>query len=172
MKKILSIALFLLLNVSMVSAAIVVTTDQGKKSYPDGSTLNVKAEKDMNVLFYGVKMAVKKGENVSLKCLVEDGKPMVYVSGDEIKGIVVNNNTFFASTGAVMKVDGESGQVEVLKGNISVMDKKGNTAFLNKGSVYDVDMYPESMKDISVNQKDNTQEEKDTLMLSPSAPRQ
>lgn len=173
MKKILAVALFLMLNISLASASVVVVTDQGSKAYPDGSTLNIKAEKDMDVVFYGVKASIKKGEKVSLKCLIEDGKPMFYVSGDEIKGLTINKNVFTASSSSAMKIDVENGDVEVLKGNVNVTDKKGNTAFLKKGSIGVVDVYVEPALGIGEAQNLKTsnyiQAEKD--VLSPSAPR-
>ena len=179
MKKIFCFVLFLLFGIGVADASVVVKTDKGSRSYPDGSTLNIKAEKDMKISFYGVTVNVKKGEKVSLKCLIEDGEPVIYMSGDNIDNVAVNDNDFVSSKNAAMKVNAGSGDVEVLKGNFEVTDKKGSTAFLKKGSQFRVGVYQEPTVDVNrenMNDTESAEEERSYIekiqeTLSPSAPR-
>ena len=177
MKKIIWFSLFLVLGVGLADASVVVKTDQGSRSYPDGSTLNIKAERDMKISFYGLTAKVKKGEKVSLKCLIEDGEPVMYVVGDNVDNFNLNKNDFVSSKSAAMKVNAQTGGVEVVNGNFEVTDKKGETAFLKKGSQFKIDVYSEPEVDVNreqMNDTDSMEEERSYLekqTLSPSAPR-
>ncbi len=172
MKKIMVLGLLLLLSFSLAEASVVVKTDKGSRSYPDGSTLNIKAEKDMKISFYGVNVNVKKGEKVTLKCLIEDGEPVIYVIGDNVDNVSINNNEFVSSKGAAMKINANDGSAEVIDGKFEATDKKGNTAFLKKGSQFKLDVYSEPTVDVNKEQSNDTEHmEAERSILSPSAPR-
>ena len=65
----------------------------------------------------------------------------------------------------------------VVNGNFEVTDKKGETAFLKKGSQFKIDVYSEPEVDVNreqMNDTDSMEEERSYLekqTLSPSAPR-
>lgn len=176
MKKIFGLALVLALSVGLADASVIVKTDKGSRSYPDGSTLNINAERDMTVSFYGVKVNVKKGEKLTLKCLVENGEPVIYVVGDNIDNVNINKNDFVSSKNAAMKINAEKGEGEVLKGNFEVTNNNGDTAFLKKGSEFSVGVFSEPTVDVNkekMNETSYMEQERAIIekqTLSPSAP--
>ena len=151
---------------------VVVSTDVGSKIYPVNSILKINAEKDMNISFFNITVLIKKGENVTVKCMAEDSMPMLYILGENFKNIDVNGNKFSSENYSIIKFDAETGRVEVLKGDVEITDSKGNTAFLKKNQNYKVEIYESPILNVTEQeQKKNNyiQEERD--ILSPSAPR-
>ena len=118
------------------------------------------------VILKGAKIG--KNCNICSGCFIEND----VVIGDNVDNVSINNNDFVSSKGAAMKINANDGSAEVVDGKFEATDKKGNTAFLKKGSQFKLDVYSEPTVDVNKEQSNDTEHmEAERSILSPSAPR-
>ena len=172
MKKIFLVFALFLVFVSASMAEIVVNAEGKVQKYPDGSTLNVVAAKNLIIDYYDIKIFVPKGERISIRCSEVDEGNSVYFSGEGFKNIKIGSNTI-SSDKPVSFVVTLNGDLSVQKGNLVVNDQKGNVAILEQGNNYKVDTIinpSDTFLPVSVVETgEYEQAERD--ILSPSSPR-
>lgn len=164
---------FLFLFSTTLFADIIVDAEGKSQKYPDGSTLNVAATKNIYVEYYGIKCFIPKGERISLRCSDKDEDYAVYFSGKKFKDIKVANTTLTTDKISVFVVS-QSGVLRVEAGTIVVRDKKENIAILEQGNTYkvNINIIPlDSFVPINKNSQQQYEQVQQDIILSPSAPR-
>ncbi len=173
MRKIFLICAFFLACSSALMAEIIVNAEGKVQKYPDGSTLNVVAAKNLIIDYYGIKIFVPKGERLSIRCSEADESNAVYCSGENFKNIKIGSDTIYSDK-PVSFVITPNGEMTVEKGNLVVTDQKGNVAILEQGNSYKVDVAlnpSDSFVPVSVTKEEAYEQVEKDIVLSPSAPR-
>ena len=173
MKKFFLVCLLSLICYSALTAEIIVNAEGKVQKYPDGSTLNVVAAKNLIIDYYGVKIFVPKGERLSVRCSEADEGNAVYCSGDGFKNVKIGSDTIYSDK-PVSFVINPNGDLTVEKGNLVVTDQKGNVAILEQGNTYKVDVMinpDDSLVPVSVTKAEAYEQVEKDVVLSPSSPR-
>lgn len=166
-------AVFLFLFSTTVSADVIVDAEGKSQKYPDGSTLNIVAAKNIHIEYYGIKCFIPKGERISLRCSDKDEEHAVYFSGKEFKNIKLGDVTLTTDKVTVFVVS-QDGVLRVETGTIVIRDKKGNIAILEQGNTYKVStniISSDSFVPVNKNSQQQYEQVQQDIILSPSAPR-
>lgn len=173
LKKIYFFTLFLFLFSTTILADIIVDAEGKSQKYPNGSTLNIVAAKNIYVEYYGIKCFIPKGERISLRCSDKDEANAIYCSGSRFQNIKIGDSTLTADRVVVFVVS-QNGTLSVESGTVVVKDGKENIVILEQGNTYriGVNIVP-SDAFIKVNKQSQQQYEQvqKDIVLSPSAPR-
>ena len=173
LRKILIFSMFLFLGVTSAVADIVVDAEGKIQKYPNGSTLNVSAAKNLYIEYYGVKVFVPKGEKISLRFSDKDEDNMIYGSGDKFNNIKIGD-TALASESKTSFAVSQDGDLKVEKGSLIIKDTEENVAILSQGNSYKIEMdssSSDSFVPLSEPSQESYEQVQKDLVLSPSAPR-
>lgn len=173
LKKLVLFTLLFGLTATAAVADIHINADGKSQKYPDGSTLNISAARNLTVDYYGVKCFIPKGQKISLRCSGVEENNSIFCSGKDFKGIKVGDATLVTDKEVSFTVS-QDGTINVASGAMVAKDKSDNIVILEKGNSYKIDT-PLSLSNsmLPVNKGSNQQYEqvqKDRV-LSPSAPR-
>lgn len=172
LKKFLMFALLLGVATTTVFADIVVKAEGKAQSYPDGSTLNVSAARDIAIDYYGVRCFIPKGQKLSLRCSGADQNNVVFCSGKNFKNIKIGNSTIVTDKEVSFSV-AQDGSLNIDSGAMVVKDNKDGIAILEQGNTYKVETglnLSDSVFPVKEDNQKYEQVQKDRV-LSPSAPR-
>lgn len=155
-------------------AEVIVNAEGKVQKYPDTSTLNVAAATDLTIEYYGVRIFIPKGEKLSVRCSDVNEENSVFCSGSKFKNIKIGNDKFSTDRN-VSFVISQKGELTLEKGSMAVTDKNNNTAVLEKGKTYTVEVSVVPADSFIptgkiTKQSQYEQMEKD-IVLSPSSPR-
>jgi hypothetical protein len=173
MKRIFLLLAFFLCCSSALMAEIIVNAEGKVQKYPDGSTLNVVAAKNLIVDYYGINVFVPKGEKISVRCSEVDEGNAVYCSGEGFKNVKIGSDTIYSDK-EVSFVVTPNGDLTVEKGNLVITNQKGNVAILEQGNTYKVDIAlnpRDSFVPVSVTKVEAYEQAEKDSVLSPSSPR-
>jgi hypothetical protein len=173
LKKFLLFSLFLVLASTSSMASISVDAEGKAQKYPDGSTLNVSAARNLYVEYYGVKVFIPKGEKLSVRCSGVEEDKNIYCSGDKFKNIKIGDSTLSTDKPTKFSIS-QDGEIKVEDGNLVVKDKKDNVVILSAGNTYKVPVLAlneDSFAAISKPNESNYEQVLKDRVLSPSAPR-
>lgn len=173
LKKFCLLSVLFFLCSTFVLADIIVDAEGKSQKYPDGSTLNVVAAKNIYIEYYGVKCFIPKGERLSLRCSNNEESNSVYCSGNKFKNIKIGDSTLTTDKVAVFVVS-QNGVMRVETGAIVVKDNKGNIVILEQGYTYKIntEVNPtDSFIPVKKQSKQHYEQVQKDLILSPSAPR-
>ena len=166
-------SLLLVLTSTVSMAAIIVDAEGKSQKYPDGSTLNVSAARNLYVEYYGIRVFIPKGEKLSVRCSDAQEDNNIYCTGDRFKNIKIGDSSL--STDKQTKfVINQTGEIKVESGNLVVKDKKDNIAILGAGNSYKVSVIAlteDSFISVSKTSQSNYEQIQKDNVLSPSAPR-
>ncbi len=133
MKKSIALVFGALFLFSVANAAVTVTRNGKTSKYENGSTVRVTGQSAAVVNYNGVKISVPAGVAVTI---AENADGSVNVSGTNLSGVKVENNTV-SSTGAVsFSVSPKTKDITVNKGTLVVQDAYGNTTTVAAGSSF------------------------------------
>lgn len=173
LKKLVVFSVFCFLGVTGAMADIVVDAEGKVQKYPDGSTLNVSAAKNIYTEYFGFKAFIPKGERISMRFSDKDENRMVYCSGNNFNNVKIGD-TFFSTDKNTAFAISQDGNLKVEKGSLVVKDKDENVAILSQGNTYRINMEVPSSESFIVmsepSEESYEQIQKD-IVLSPSAPR-
>ncbi|MCR4662402.1 MAG: hypothetical protein K5622_00760 [Endomicrobiaceae bacterium] len=173
LKKVFLFSLLLVLASTVSMAAINVDAEGKTQKYPDGSTLNVAAARNLFVEYYGVRVFVPKGEKLSLRCSAAEEDNNIFCSGNGFKNIKVGNSTLSTDKEAKFIIS-QNGEVKIESGSLVVRDKNDNVAILGAGSTYTIpvaSLTEDSFINVSKQFENNYEQVLKDRVLSPSAPR-
>lgn len=173
LKKFLLFSLFLVLASTSSMASISVDAEGKAQKYPDGSTLNVAAARNLYVEYYGVKVFIPKGEKLSVRCSGVEEDKNIYCSGDKFKNIKIGDSTLSTDKPTKFAIS-QDGEIKVEEGNLVVKDKKDNIVILGAGNTYKVPVLTlneDSFIAVSKPSQSNYEQILKDRVLSPSAPR-
>ena len=173
LKKLVLLTLLFGLTATASMADILISADGKKQKYPDGSTLNIAAARNITVEYYGLKCFIPKGQKISLRCSGVEENNVVFCSGKDFKNIKFGESTLVTDKDVSFTVS-QDGTINIASGAMVAKDKKENIVILEQGNSYKLDTplsLSESMLpgDKGSNQQ-HEQVQKDRV-LSPSAPR-
>lgn len=173
LKKFLLFTLLFGLTVVPAMADILISADGKTQKYPDGSTLNIAAARNITVEYYGLKCFIPKGQKISLRCSGLDESNTVFCSGKNFKDIKFGESTLVTDKDVSFTIS-QDGTINIASGAMVAKDKQDNIVILEQGNSYKIDT-PLSLSDsmFPINKKADQQYEqvqKDRV-LSPSAPR-
>ncbi len=173
LKKVLLFSLFLVLTSTSSMAAINVDAEGKSQKYPDGSTLNVSAARNLYIDYYGVSVFIPKGEKLSLRCADAEEGNSVFCSGDSFKNVKIGDSIL--STDKETKfVISQNGEIKIESGDLVIRDKNDNVAILGSGSAYTlpiVSLINDSYISVSKQSESSYEQVQKDRVLSPSAPR-
>lgn len=173
LKKVLLFSLFLALASTSSMAAINVDAEGKTQKYPDGSTLNVSAARNLYVEYYGVRVFVPKGEKLSVRCSGVEEDKNIYCSGNKFKNIKIGDVTLSTDKQTKFAIS-QDGEIKLEEGSLVVKDKKDNIVILGAGNAYKVPvlaLMEDSFITVSRPSQSNYEQILKDSVLSPSAPR-
>lgn len=175
LKNYLFICLFVCFVTTNLMAEIIVSANGKSQKYPDGSTLNVSAARDINIEYYGVNCFIPKGEKVSLRCSDKEDGYKIYFLGNKFKNIKIGDSVLTTDK-TVSFVVSHDGVINIESGSLVVKDEKDNVAILEPGNTYKVGFLSSSDVESSFVQIENQSQQQyeqmqEDIVLSPSAPR-
>ena len=173
LKKFLLFSLFLLLASANSMAAIGVDAEGKTQKYPDGSTLNVSAARNLFVEYYGVRVFIPKGEKLAVRCSGIEEDKNIYCSGDKFKNIKIGSISLSTDKQTKFAIS-QDGEIKLEEGSLVVKDKDDNIVILDPGNVYKVPvlaLMEDSFITVSKPSQSNYEQVLKDGVLSPSAPR-
>lgn len=173
LKKVLLFSLFLVLASTNSMAAISVDAEGKTQKYPDGSTLNVSAARNLYVEYYGVRVFIPKGEKLAVRCSGIEEDKNIYCSGDKFKNIKIGNISLSTDKQTKFAVS-QDGEIKLEEGSLVIKDKDDNIVILESGNIYKVPvlaLMEDSFITVSEPSQSNYEQIVKDSVLSPSAPR-
>ncbi len=173
LKKFLLFSLLLVLASTGSMAAIGVDAEGKTQKYPDGSTLNISAARNLFVEYYGVRVFVPKGEKLSLRCSGVEEDKNIYCSSDKFKNVKIGENTLSTDKKTRFAIS-QDGELKLEEGSLVVKDRNDNIVILEPGNVYKVPvlaLMEDSFVTVSKPSENNYEQILKDTVLSPSAPR-
>lgn len=173
LKKFLLFSLFVVLASTSSIAAIGIDAEGKTQKYPDGSTLNISAARNLFVEYYGVRVFVPKGETISLRCSGVEEDKNIYCSGEKFKNVKIGDNTLSTDKHTRFSIS-QDGEIKLEEGSLVVKDKDDNIVILEPGNVYKVPvlaLMEDSFITVSKPSQESYEQVLKDAVLSPSAPR-
>jgi len=175
MKKCLFTFFVFLLFVSISSADILVRSESGAQKYPDGSTLNIDAVKNISIEYQNTVIFIPEGQKLSVRCSQSDENNIIFINGTDLKDIKIGSDTINTKGPVSFTIDSVTGKLYIENGDLEIIDKDGNAAILSQGGSYQLKLDVNSAKDgflpISLQRKTQYEQAEQDIILSPSAPR-
>lgn len=174
MKKCLIAFFVILLFAGISSADVLVRSESGAQKYPDGSTLNIDAVKNISIEYQNTVIFVPEGQKLSIRCAKANEDNRIFISGSDFK-IKIGSETINAKGNISFTIDSITGKLYVEKGDLEVADKDGNISFFSQGASYQLKLDINSARDgflpINLQKKSQYEQAEQDVILSPSAPR-
>ncbi len=173
LKKLVLFTLLFGLTATAAVADILINADGKSQKYPDGSTLNISAARNLTVEYYGVKCFIPKGQKISLRCSGVEENNALACSGKDFKGIKIGDATLVTDKDVSFTVS-QDGTINIASGAMVAQDKNDNIVILEKGNSYKIDTplsLSESMLPVDKGSNQQYEQVQKDRVLSPSAPR-
>lgn len=177
MKKSIALVFGALFLFSVANAAVTVTRNGKTSKYENGSTVRVTGQSAATVNYNGVKISVPAGVAVTI---AENADGSVNVSGTNLAGVKVENNTVSSSGAVSFSVSPKTKDITVNRGTLVVQNASGKTTTVAAGSSFSAAAAEEATSSLPafVNEAvlgENTASQQATQdveeTLSPSSPR-
>ncbi len=176
MKKSIALVFGALFLFSVANAAVTVTRNGKTSKYENGSTVRVTGQSAATVNYNGVKISVPAGVAVTI---AENADGSVNVSGTNLAGVKVENNTVSSSGAVSFSVSPKTKDITVNRGALIVQDASGKTTTVAAGSSFSAaaaagaSSLPAFVNEAVLGENTASQQATQDVeeMLSPSSPR-
>ncbi len=176
MKKSIALVFGALFLFSVANAAVTVTRNGKTSKYENGSTVRVTGQSAATVNYNGVKIFVPAGVAVTI---AENADGSVNVSGTNLAGVKVENNTVSSSGAVSFSVSPKTKDITVNRGTLIVQDASGKTTTVAAGSSFSAaaaagaSSLPAFVNEAVLGENTASQQATQDVeeMLSPSSPR-
>ena len=176
MKKSIALVFGALFLFSVANAAVTVTRNGKTSKYENGSTVRVTGQSAATVNYNGVKISVPAGVAVTI---AENADGSVNVSGTNLAGVKVENNTVSSSGAVSFSVSPKTKDITVNRGALIVQDASGKTTTVAAGSSFSAaaaagaSSVPAFVNEAVLGENTASQQATQDVeeMLSPSSPR-